>query len=393
MLPLLYLEREATQSMPLAALDSDVVEIEKKCGQSRVQRARSAPFYDDGITSLELKRLARECGFDLAGITPAAPVADYERFNRWRNSGFAGEMSYLTDRRGDLRSDPRHLLISAQSILCVGKLYTAPHQPSTGDPFIARYASGDDYHDVLRAGLECLAARLKHSVSEPFEYRICVDTAPLLERSLARLAGLGWIGRNTCLINQEQGSYFLLAELLLSLSLEPDTPPADRCGTCRRCIDACPTAALVPGADGQVHLDSRLCISYLTIEKRGEISAELEPAIGRHVFGCDICQDVCPWNRRASSAASTPTYAEPPLEELANLSASEFRQRYRKTAVWRSKYAGFLRNVAIAMGNSTTVGTFEALQRLVHHEDETVASAAARALARRIDLKAQNAAD
>jgi epoxyqueuosine reductase len=210
--------------------------------------------------------------------------------------------------------------------------------------WISRYAWGDDYHDVMRWGLERLAARM----GAP-EWKICVDTAPLLERSYARLAGLGWIGKNTCLINQQSGSWFFLGELLVSMEIAPDAPPPDRCGTCTRCIDACPTAAILPGG-----VDSRLCISYFTIEQRGSVAEEMRGGIGGHVFGCDICQDVCPWNRRAPVTADevfAPRQFAPLLGELAVLSEAEFRSMFRGTPVTRARYSGFLRNVAMAMGN------------------------------------------
>lgn len=269
-------------------------------------------------------------------------------------------MSYLTDRRGDLRSDPRNLLAAAQSILCVAKLYNTPYPHAAelstpGSAWISRYAWGADYHHVLQQQLELLVKRIAEVHGEPFEWKICVDTAPLLERSYARAAGLGWIGKNTCLINQQQGSWFFLGELLLSIPLAPDVPAPERCGTCTRCIEACPTAAIVPASDGGWTLDSRLCISYLTIEKRGEIPAGLAGQISNHVFGCDICQDVCPWNARApvsAEAAFAPAKPMPQLEELATLSEDEFRRRFRHSPVWRAKYAGFMRNVANAMRNA-----------------------------------------
>ena len=235
----------------------------------------------------------------------------------------------------------------------------------------------------MRAGLEQVVARLTAVGDEPFESRICVDTAPLLERSYARLAGLGWIGRNSCLINQEQGSWFLLGEVLLSLPLAPDAPPPDRCGTCRRCIDACPTDALVPNNAGGFRLDSRQCISYLTIEKRGALPEEMEGRTGNNVFGCDICQDVCPWNNKATVIEGVaPDSFALPLEWMANLNADQFRQRFRNAAVWRSKYAGFLRNVALAMGNSDKREFLEPLRRLTEHADFLVAQTAQRALVR-----------
>ena len=312
------------------------------------------------ITAEQVKELAQACGFELAGIAPALPLNDFERYLSWRSAGMAGEMGYLTDQRGDLRSDPRTLLNHAQSIVCVGKLYNTAH-PQTGDVqdarrgWISRYAWGEDYHEVVRGGLEQLVRRIGSVHQEPFEWKICVDTAPLLERSYARAAGLGWIGKNTCLINQEQGSWFFLGELLLSIPLAPDSPPPGRCGTCRRCIDACPTQAIVAGPDGKWRLDSRLCISYLTIEKRGSIPDEMCTAMTNHIFGCDICQEVCPWNGRAPvtfEAAFAPVQFAPYLEQLAALSEAEFGELFRHSPVWRTKYAGFLRNVRIAMKNA-----------------------------------------
>jgi epoxyqueuosine reductase len=289
---------------------------------------------------------AHNAGFELAGIAPVAPLTDFTRYRQWVDLGHAGSMAYLTDHRAALRSDVRTLLPTARSVLCVGKLYNTP--PPSGDVAnVSRYAWGSaDYHDLLRHSLEQVVAELQ--TLEAFDYRICVDTAPVLERSLAREAGLGWIGRNTCLINQPLGSWFFLAELITSLDLEPDQPAPDRCGTCTACIDACPTQALSI-AQG---LDARLCISYLTIESRGPVPSELEPAIGQHVFGCDICQTVCPWNRRAP-VTDEPGFQPQPisLDELAALDADGFRQRFRKTPVARTKHEGLARNVAIALKN------------------------------------------
>jgi epoxyqueuosine reductase len=312
------------------------------------------------VSPQQLKQLAHACGFELAGIAPALPSEDFERFEGWRAAGLAGEMAYLTDRRGDLRSDPRHLLASARCILCVGKLYNTAHPQTaaldeTRRGWISRYAWGADYHDLLRRDLELLVKRLAEVHAAPFEWKICLDTAPLLERSYARAAGLGWIGKNTCLINQQQGSWFFLGELLLSIPLAPDAPAPDRCGTCTRCIDACPTAAIVPDYNGGWKLDARLCISYLTIEKRGEIPAELKGQIGNHIFGCDICQDVCPWNARAPVSQQSefePAEFAPRLEDLARLSEAEFRDRFRHSPLRRAKYAGLMRNVANAMSNA-----------------------------------------
>ena len=197
------------------------------------------------LTGEQIRALARECGFELAGVARAEPVAERDWYHEWVAAGYAGEMRYLTDRRAEVRDNPRNLLASARSIICVGKLYNTPFPYSTQfdaseRAWISRYAWGDDYHDEMRRGLTRLDALVRQHAGAPVESKVCVDTAPLLERSYARLAGLGWIGKNTCLINQWTGSWYFLGELLVSLEIAPDRPPADRCGTCSRCIDACP---------------------------------------------------------------------------------------------------------------------------------------------------------
>jgi epoxyqueuosine reductase len=328
--------------------------------------------------------LAARCGFELAGVAAALPHPDAARYDGWVARGLAGRMGYLTDHRAAVRGDPHRLLPSARSIVCVGRLYNGPEPYSTRFDevelaWISRYAWGDDYHDILRSGLERLAAKL----GADHEWRACVDTAPLLERSYARQAGLGWIGKNTCLINEPLGSWFFLGELLTSLELEPDSPPPDRCGTCTRCIDACPTAALTP-----YEMDATRCISYLTIELCGPIPEEHRRGVGRHVFGCDICQDVCPWNRRApvtADASFAPREFAPPLEKLASLSEAEFREMFRGSPVKRTKYSGFLRNVAVAMGNSGGAKFRAVLGRLAGSEDKVVREAARWALSRVAD--------
>jgi epoxyqueuosine reductase len=306
------------------------------------------------LTADGIRELARACGFEIAGVAAAFPAADRHRYHDWVAAGHAGEMRYLADHRAAVRDDPRNLLPSARSIICTGKLYQTPW-PHTAEisghdrGWISRYAWGGDYHDVLRRGLQDLDRRLRE-VHPEMESRICVDTAPLLERSYARLAGLGWIGKNTCLINQQQGSWFFLGELLTSLEIAPDAPPPDRCGTCTRCIDACPTDAIPPSGG----LDAERCISYFTIELRGPIPQEFHDAIGQHIFGCDICQDVCPWNRRApvtADPAFAPRHFAPNLDEMASLTEEEFRLMFRGTPVTRAKYEGFQRNVAIAREN------------------------------------------
>ena len=331
------------------------------------------------MTSGGVRELARECGFELAGVARAEPLSDRARYHAWVGAGFGGAMGYLTDRRADLRDDPHTLLPSARSIICAGKLYNSPWPYSTrfdaGErAWISRYAWGDDYHDVVRRGLVRLEEMLRAS-GPGFESKICVDTAPLLERSYARMAGLGWIGKNTCLINQQSGSWFFLGELLVSLAIEPDSPAPDRCGTCTRCIDACPTSAIVPmGPDYAV--DSRLCISYFTIELRGSIPEEHRAGMGPHIFGCDICQDVCPWNRRAAVTDAQefqPRQFAPPLEKLASIKEDEFRTMFGDTPVTRPRYTGFLRNVAIAMGNARVERFRAPLEKLAACGEEMVA--------------------
>ncbi len=335
------------------------------------------------MTASEIKSLARECGFELTGIARAEPLPDdSRRYLDWVDRGMAGSMGYLTDRRATVRSDPKLLLASARSIICVGKLYNRPEPRSTelSDPalgWISRYAWGDDYHHVVRRGLEELAGKL----GADHEYKICVDTAPLLERSYAREAGLGWIGKNTCLINQEIGSWVFLGEILTSLEIEADSPPPDRCGTCTRCIDACPTQAIAPQG---YEIDARRCIPYFTIELHGAAPEELRTGIGPHIFGCDICQDVCPWNSRAPVAqepAFEPRHFAPPLADLASLTEDQFRAMFQSSPIQRAKYAGFLRNVAIAMGNSKLEKFREPLETLAAFPNPLVADHARWALA------------
>ncbi len=339
------------------------------------------------MTGDAIRELARACGFELAGVTRASPTRDFTRYADWVADGFAGEMGYLRDHRAALRDDARNLLPAARSVICVGKIYNtpAPYSTSFDEPdraWIARYAWGDDYHDVVRHGLERLDGMLRERAAIPYESRICVDTTPLLERSYARAAGIGWIGKNTCLINQREGSWFFLGELLTSIDIDPDSPPPDRCGSCTRCIDACPTAAIVPAGD-RFALDSRRCISYFTIELRSAIPEESRAAMGKHVFGCDICQDVCPWNRRATvthDSAFAPREFAPSLEKLAALSEAEFRAMFRGSPVTRARYAGFLRNVAVAMGSIGRAEFREPLERLAQSENALVAEHARWAL-------------
>lgn len=328
-----------------------------------------------------IKRLAHECGFELAGIAAATPSKDFPRYQEWIDHNYAGRMRYLTDRRAEVRRDPRNLLASARSIVCVGKLYNTPGETRPENGMISRYAWGADYHRVLREGLERLVREIEKEAGA-FEYKICVDTAPLLERSYAREAGLGWIGKNTCLIHEPLGSWFFLGEIVTSLDLKPDTPPPDRCGTCTRCIEACPTSALVPAENGEWTLDSTRCISYFTIELRGTIPGEDREKIGGHIFGCDICQDVCPWNSRApvTNHPAFKTRPVPELEKYPKLTPAELNQIAGDSPLARAKHSGILRNVAIAMGNSGLQKFREPLEDLAASPDEVVAEHARWAL-------------
>lgn len=313
------------------------------------------------MNAAALKQIALQCGFDLAGIAPAGPMLEADHYLDWARRGMAGKMGYLTDHRADKRRDPRTLLASARTVLVVGQLYNSPAPYSTelDDAtlgWISRYAWGDDYHAVMRARLENVDRQLRQLTN--CETKICIDTAPLLERPLARAAGLGWIGKNTCLINQQQGSWFFLGELLTSLELETGAPPPDRCGSCTRCIDACPTAAIVPTGHHSPawELDARLCISYLNIELKGEIPEEQRPGLGHHIFGCDICQDVCPFNGRAPTAIDAflqPRFESLDADTVANWTLDEYHTTTRRTALRRVKLPLFQRNARIVLENQS----------------------------------------
>src|SRR5215475_481277 len=248
------------------------------------------------LTSEQIKTRAREIGFEVCGVAAASDHPELSFFREWLDRGYAGDMAYLL-RSADRRAAVRRVLPSARTVIVTGTIYNAerPYSIECADPdraHIARYAWGDDYHDVIDRRLEQLLAWMREQSSEPFEARAYVDTGPVQERVYAQHAGIGWIGKNTCVINPEKGSFIFLAEIICSLELEYDRPSFDQCGTCTLCIEACPTKAIVsPGV-----LDSNRCISYLTIEHRGDIPVEFRDAIGTHVYGCDVCQEVCPWN-------------------------------------------------------------------------------------------------
>ena len=296
-----------------------------------------------------IKARAAELGFDPVGITQLGPAATHEAFERWVQAGYAGEMAYM-ERGLEKRADTRLPFDGVRSAIVVGLNYGGK-QPSGP---IARYARGDDYHDVMVDRLVSLHRWIDAERGEPVRGKAYVDTGPILERDLARKAGLGWFGKNTMLVNPKRGSFFFLGALLVDLDLEPDAPfEADRCGTCTRCLDACPTDAFVAPRV----LDARRCISYLTIEHRSDIAPELRALMGELLYGCDICQDVCPWNHRFATETGDPALAarpenvDPEMDELVLLSDEEFRTRFRKSPIKRAKRAGLARNASIALAN------------------------------------------
>ena len=339
-----------------------------------------------------------EAGFDLAGIAPVRKedLPELDAFIQWVDEGRAGEMKYLETRteKGELRrASAMNAAPWVRSIIVCAVNYSAdkPYSTTVSDPergWISRYAWGSkDYHEALLPRLQQVEAAVKRLAAErelTIETRSYVDTGPILERVYARHAGIGWIGKNTCIIHQKLGSWLFLGVILTSLELPVDTPAPDRCGSCTRCIDACPTQAIV--APGK--LDARLCIAYLTIEKRGEIPEELRPAMGHHVFGCDICQDVCPWNNKAGNAPATslPEFQpreglfHPELRWLAQMDEESYRQTFRGSPLKRAKYAGLRRNVAIAMGNSGNREFINDLQKMTDDPDPVVAGHAGWAL-------------
>lgn len=344
-----------------------------------------------------VKAEARRLGFELAGITTPEPPPHQEVFERWLAAGRHGEMGYLaTEKARQRRGDPRMILPECRSILVLGVRYPAPRdrqeETDSQGPAgrVAAYAWGDDYHSVLPERLQALVAFLEALVGHTVQNRWYTDTGPVLERDLAQRAGLGWIGKNTCLIHPQKGSYFLLAEILLDIDLEPDTPfQADHCGTCTRCLEACPTACILPDRT----LDARRCLSYLTIELKGPIPPELRPSLGEWVFGCDICQQVCPWNRRFSAPLGDPAFAPrpaiaaPDLSQELSQAPSDFNQKFMTSPVKRAKRRGYLRNVSVALGNAFT-GTPDAVavdalaQRLESDPEALVRGHAAWALGR-----------
>ncbi|MGA8762100.1 MAG: tRNA epoxyqueuosine(34) reductase QueG [Candidatus Sulfotelmatobacter sp.] len=338
--------------------------------------------------TLTVKRAANDAGFDLAGIAPVSDGPELEYFERWIAAGHAGEMKYLEARdeqnrlkRGSLS---RAVPWARSVIVCAVNYNTAqPYSTEVRDAdggWISRYAwSREDYHAAVMRKLRVVEDALRRAVATAdLTTRCYVDTGPVVERVAAKYAGIGWIGKNTCVINQKLGSWVFLGVILTSLELPSDLPAPDRCGSCTRCIDACPTDALI----APYELDANQCISYLTIEKRGSIPEDLRAGVGRHVFGCDICQDVCPWNRKAPVTTETAfqprtELVNPALDWLATISAEEFQESFRGSPVRRAKRSGLRRNAVIAMGNSGERKFVPLLDELAEDEEAVVAESAA----------------
>jgi epoxyqueuosine reductase len=333
-----------------------------------------------------VKEQAHRLGFDLVGVTYPAPSAHIAFYADWLARGCHAEMDYLARPDGvEKRADPRRIMPQVRSIVVVGMNYYMGDPPPTEglQGRVARYAWGTDYHTVMVERLRQLAAWIAEQVGQPIAHRVYVDTGPLLERELAQRAGLGWAGKNTNLIHPELGSYFFLGELLLDLELEPDAPfAADRCGDCTACLDACPVGALLAPRT----LDARRCISYLTIEHRGSIPVEIRPLLGDRVFGCDTCQEVCPWNRRFARSTSEPAFAPRPgqialdLIDLLELDDDGFRARFRDTPLWRAGRVGLARNAAVVLGNLGDPAAIPALERALADPDPLIVEHAAWAL-------------
>jgi epoxyqueuosine reductase len=336
----------------------------------------------------DIVALARELGFHRAAVVPVEPARRHALYISWLERGMAGEMAYLASpEHVEPRADLRALLASARTLIVVALAYDrdAPIPVGTLTGKIARYARGDDYHLVIRDRLVALADRIARELGRPVATRACVDSAPVLEREWAERGGLGFVAKNTMLIAPGLGSYVVLGELLVDAELPisaPDAPPKPRCGSCRACLDACPTGAFTEA----YVLDARRCISYLTIEHHGAIPSELRAAIGTWIFGCDVCQEVCPFNAgdgEAPAAELRPRsvdHALPDLAKLARAGTNQLRQLVKRTALRRVPRRVLLRNVAVALGNTGSPDAIEPLADLLRDREPLVRAHAAWAL-------------
>lgn len=321
------------------------------------------------MTSAEIKARAAELGFDGCGIAPVAPHKELAFLRGWLDRGYAGEMQYL-ERTAERRADVRAVMPAARSVVCLATVYNTDRPYSTevadgGAAMIARYAWGDYYHQVIEQRMAALVDWMRERGGTDLEARAYVDTGPIQERVYAQYAGLGWIGRNTCVINPELGSWIFLSEILCSAALEPDAPALDQCGTCRLCLDSCPTGAIVE----PYVLDATLCLSYLTIEIRDGIPIDQRETLGRHVYGCDVCQEVCPWNAQPADADAPASpwlpraaFDRPTLASLWRTSDTELRQALKGTAMTRAGVTRLRRNVAVAAGATGEANALGALR-------------------------------
>ena len=330
-----------------------------------------------------IKEKARQLGFTLAGVTSSEAPPNYSTFESWLNADMHGKMKYLAEERSrGRRADPKQIFPECKSILVLAMPYaplTSDDQTAHGNPKIASYALGDDYHDIIPPRLKLIVEFIEEQLGRPIPNRYYTDTGPILERDLAQRAGLGWIGKNTLLINPKAGSTFFLAEILLGIELEPDNPvTTDHCGTCTRCITACPTECILPNRT----LDARRCISYLTIELKDDIPEELRPLMKDWIFGCDICQQVCPWNRFSSPAepAFEPKIPLPVLTSDLALTSVEFNQRFKKSPIKRARRRGYLRNLAVVTGNHGNENDIPILEQAVQDEEPLISEHAKWAL-------------
>jgi len=357
--------------------------------------------------SAQIKEAAQRLGFELVGISPVRPAPHEQSFAQWLREGLAGNLDYMR-RTESLRRDPRQLVPWAVSIISVGMNYysgySRPVESSESRGWISRYAWGDDYHNLMKGKLEALLESIGQFHDGNIQGKAFVDSGPVLERDFAGIAGLGWIGKNTQLISPKKGSWFFLGELFVDLPLAYDRPIRDRCGRCDLCLKACPTGAFV----GPYVLDARRCISYLTIELKDWMPRSLRPLVGNHIFGCDICQEVCPYNVKALATAEIafqprPGLHAPELIAFLSLSEAQFRQRFRASPILRAKRRGFLRNVAVALGNLKSLDAVPALIRSLDDEESVVRGHVAWALGQigsqtaldplRRRLRAENDAD
>ncbi len=318
-----------------------------------------------------IKNKARQLGYILAGVTSSEPPAQYNIFETWLNAGMHGTMNYLAEERSrNRRADPKQILPECKSILVLAIPYT-PIDTETSEARIASYALGDDYHDILPQKLQAIVNFIEEQLGHTIPNRYYTDTGPVLERELAQRAGLGWIGKNSMLINPQAGSTFFLAEILLGIELEPDDAfTTDHCGTCTRCIEACPTQCILPNRT----LDARRCISYLTIELKDSIPTDLRPKMKNWIFGCDVCQQVCPWNRFSLPADSN-FETKIPLPVLTSdllLTPADFNQRFKKSPIKRAKRRGYLRNLSVYVGNRGYKNSLSILEKAMQDDEPLI---------------------